>query len=382
MSRIEDRTPPLPGHPVRTDKIARGGPSWRHRISVPLVLTGLLGIAALACALFLPRYLLAWDLGTAKPPADHAAAVNNIRTALLQGVGGLVLLMGAYLTWRQLQLSRHGQATESFAAAIAHLGDTTVDVRMGAIYALERIARSSTADRRAIGEILSAFVATRARDPQRGGRHAHRMTAAPGGSVNLSLRAPDIHAALTVLGRREPVRGQVLRLDRVVLPKADLASARLRDVDLHFSDLTEASFVGADLTRADLTGVRLAGAILADATLYQADLRDAVLTGAIAEGVDLRGTDLSKADLRDANLRGARLDYSDLRAATLSGVVLTGASLKRVVFDESTAWPDGFDPSLIRPTRSRTLPPIRPRTYDEFAVKAATAENAPLTEAE
>lgn len=63
--------------------------------------------------------------------------------------------MGAYLTWRQLQLSRHGQATESFAAAIAHLGDPSVDVRLGGIYALERIARSSTADRRTIGEILT-----------------------------------------------------------------------------------------------------------------------------------------------------------------------------------------------------------------------------------
>ncbi|NUW30961.1 pentapeptide repeat-containing protein [Nonomuraea sp. SMC257] len=241
--------------------------------------------------------------------------MNNIRTTLLPGVGGLVLLIGALLSWRQLQFSRHGQATESFAAAIAHLGDTSVDVRLGGIYALERVARSSEADRRTIGGILSAFVGNRARDPQRGTQDAHRVTTVPGGSVNLSLRAPDIHAALGVLGRREPVRGQVLRLDRVVLPHADLASARLQDVDLHFSDLTEATFIGADLTRADLTGVRLAGANVADAVLYQADLRDAVLTGALAEGIDLRGTDLSKADLRDTNLRGARLDYSDLRGA-------------------------------------------------------------------
>ncbi|MEU4697434.1 pentapeptide repeat-containing protein [Nonomuraea dietziae] len=381
MSRIEDRTPPLPGHPIRTDKIARVGSS-RYRISGPFILIAFLGVAALAGAFFLPRYLLAWDLGTAKPPADYATAVNNIRTALLQGVGGLVLLIGAYLTWRQLQLSRHGQTTESFAAAIAHLGDTSVDVRLGGIYALERIARSSTADRRTIGEILSAFIGNRARDPQRNFKHARQVTTAPGSSVNLSLRAPDIHAAMTVLGRRDPVRGQVLRLDRVVLPKADLASARLRDVDLHFSDLTEASFVGADLTRADLTGVRLAGAILADAILYQADLRDAVLTGAIAEGIDLRGTDLSRAELRNANLRGARLDYSDLRGATLTGAILTGASLKRVVFDETTTWPDCFDAALIRPARPRSLPPVRPRTYDEFAVKAATAEDDPPAEAE
>ncbi|GAA4979985.1 hypothetical protein HD597_011904 [Nonomuraea thailandensis] len=374
MTRIEDRTPPLPRHPVRTDKIARVGASWRHRISAPFILTALLGVAALACAILLPRHLLAWDLGSAQPPADYAAAVNNVRTGLLQGVGGLVLLIGAYLTWRQLQLNRYGQATESFATAIAHLGDPSVDVRLGGIYALERIARSSTADRRTIGEILTAFIGTRTRAPHRTAHDARRTAAASGDPVNLALRAPDIHAALTVLGRRPSVRGQVLALDRVVLPKTNLASARLHDVDLHFSDLTESSLVGIDLTRADLSGVRLAGAILADAVLYQADLRDAVLTGIIAEGADMRATDLSKADLRNANLRGARLDYSDLRGAALSGAVLTDASLKRVVFDESTVWPDGFEPSLIEPARLRSLPPVRPRSYDDFAVRDESAE--------
>ncbi|AWS40203.1 pentapeptide repeat-containing protein [Streptosporangium sp. 'caverna'] len=377
MKRFEDHVPPLPGHPVRTDKIAGARPSVLSRVSGPFTLAALLGLAALAGAVFLPRYLLAWDLGTAKPPADYAAAVNNIRTALLQGVGGLVLLIGAYLTWRQLQLSRHGQATESFSSAIAHLGDSSVDVRLGGIYALERISRSSTTDRRVIGEILAAFIGNRARDPQRDIQHACHATTAPDSAINLSLRAPDIHAALTVLGRRDPVRNQVLRLDRMVLPKANLASARLHDVDLHFSDLAEASLVGTDLTRADLTGVRLAGAILVDAVLYQADLRDAVLTRAIAEGVDLRGTDLTKAELRNANLRGARLDYGDLRGATLTGAVLTGASLKHVVFDETTVWPDGFDFSHLRPVRRRSLSPIRPRTYEEFAVQAAIAENDP-----
>ncbi|MEV1248441.1 pentapeptide repeat-containing protein [Nonomuraea sp. NPDC050022] len=87
----------------------------------------------------------------------------------------------------------------------------------------------------------------------------HAITA-PGNSANLSLRAPDIHAALrpsSAAGTR--FEGQVLHLDCLVLPKANLPSAWRRDADLHFSDLTEATFVGSHLTRADLTGVRLAG---------------------------------------------------------------------------------------------------------------------------
>ncbi|MET7329497.1 pentapeptide repeat-containing protein [Nonomuraea sp. NPDC005650] len=375
MSRFEDRLPRLPGHPVRTDKIPRIRTAWRYRVSVPFVFTALIGLVTLACALFLPRYVLAWDLGTAKPPDDYAAAVNDIRTALLQGVGGLVLLIGAYLTWRQLKLSRHGQATESFAAAITHLGDPSLDVRLGGIYALERISRTSPADRRPISEILSSFVGNRTRDPQRNIGHARQDSTPLGSDVNLSLRAPDVHAALIALGRRDPVRNQVLHLDRLDLPKANLASTRLRDADLHFSNLAKASLIGADLTRVDLSGVRLAGANLIDAVLYQADLRDAVLSGAIAEGVDLRGTDLTRADLRNANLRGARMDYADLRETALTGADLAGASLKRVVFDEKTEWPEGFDTSRIKPTRRRNLPPISPRDYDEFAVPTVAAKN-------
>jgi hypothetical protein len=39
-------------------------------------------------------------------PTELAEARNNVRTTLLQGLGGFVLLVGAYLTWRQTQISR------------------------------------------------------------------------------------------------------------------------------------------------------------------------------------------------------------------------------------------------------------------------------------
>lgn len=42
----------------------------------------------------------------------------------------------------------------SFASAITHLGDPSLDVRLGGIYALERIARTSQTDRQAIEEVL------------------------------------------------------------------------------------------------------------------------------------------------------------------------------------------------------------------------------------
>src|SRR5215204_2392989 len=94
-------------------------------------------------------------------------AQNEVRTTLLQGLAGVVLALGAYFTYRQVMLSRtqvqilqQGQITERFTRAIDQLGHAQLDVRLGGIYALERIVRDSPADRATIGEVLTAFVRT------------------------------------------------------------------------------------------------------------------------------------------------------------------------------------------------------------------------------
>jgi len=106
----------------------------------------------------LPKYLLAWDLDGGPAPTDRAKAVNDIRTTLLQGLGGAALLIGAYFTWRQVQIAREGQLTERFTTAVGQLSNRSVDVRLGGIYALERIAIDSERDRQTTYEVLCAYV--------------------------------------------------------------------------------------------------------------------------------------------------------------------------------------------------------------------------------
>jgi hypothetical protein len=43
-------------------------------------------------------------------------------------------------------LSREGQATDRYTKAIEQLGSDKIDVRIGGIYALERVARDSPRD--------------------------------------------------------------------------------------------------------------------------------------------------------------------------------------------------------------------------------------------
>jgi hypothetical protein len=198
------------------------------------------GLVVLSLLVF-PGYLVQRSLDAAGSPAlgpaERLKAENDARTTLLQGIAGLVLVVGAGATWRQIQINREGQITERFNKAIDHLGEpgiNKIDVRLGGIYALERIANNSKDDRATIAEILTAYV--------RG--HAAWTTSAedadpPDASTvepaDLRVRAPDIQAVLTVLGRRAlppPGKNQPLVLAHTDLRKANLTGAHLEEAYL------------------------------------------------------------------------------------------------------------------------------------------------------
>jgi hypothetical protein len=148
---------------------------WRQRLATPTS-AWLLALAALLVAVvFLPRVLITIDIGRVQvnqmTPTARASAINDIRGALLQVIGGAALITGAYLTWRQLrhsmsdtreqrELERQSHITELFNSAIEHLGSSELQLRLGGIYALDRIGRDSAADRDAIVDILAAYIRT------------------------------------------------------------------------------------------------------------------------------------------------------------------------------------------------------------------------------
>src|SRR5262245_58354446 len=116
-------------------------------------------------------------------------AENNARATLAQIIGGLVLLIGLYLTWRNIRVAEEGKLTERFSEAVELLGSEKRNVRLGGIYALERIARDSQKDHWTVIEVLMAY----AREHSLKKRSEEQVDAP----------ATDIHAALTVIGRRK-----------------------------------------------------------------------------------------------------------------------------------------------------------------------------------
>ena len=153
------------------------------------------------------------------------SAVTTTRAALLAGFVGLGALGTFWLnsrvyriTARTFELTEQGQLTDRYTKAIEQLGDDKLDVRLGGIYALERIAVDSKRDHPTVVEVISAYARERTAPIQRV-RPANRRTAHPRSLRKEVKLGADVEAVLTVLGRLpsrtgvrrgEPDRGPLL----------------------------------------------------------------------------------------------------------------------------------------------------------------------------
>jgi uncharacterized protein YjbI with pentapeptide repeats len=314
--------------------------------------------------------------------AERLRAENDVRATLLQAIAGAILLTGLYFTARTLQintrtleLNREGQITERFTRAIDQLGQPgaeKLDVRLGGIYALERIARTSRDDHGPVMDVLAAFVREQARWQPGNGAIPTRddvQLEPERDQVATGVRPrADVQAAVTVLGRRNQgydESGHVLDLSGVDLRGADLRgahlervalrSAHLEDADLGGAYLTGGSLRAAHLERAILLGVRLEGADLGGARLDGASLRGAWLEGAALGGAHFEAADLADSQLQQAFLGQAHLKGANLSYANLEGAFLPGAHLEQaVLYGAHLAGADFHDAELDEANLRRT----------------------------
>jgi uncharacterized protein YjbI with pentapeptide repeats len=229
-------------------------------------------------------------------------------------------------------LSREGQVTDRYMRAVTLLGDEKLDVPIGGIYALERVARDSAKDYSTVIEVLSAFIREHSQDPhgrrqrpsldnvvlpsnwlgRRVGWRLYRWLIPEGRDQERTPR-PDVQAALTVVGRRDTKRD----IRPINVCGANLSSANLVGANLRNTNLSDTNLRGANLSKADLT----------NALLWDADLRGAVVSFAKLQRAKLGFTHLERANFSSANLRGAELSFAHLSAAILAYADLTGADL-------------------------------------------------------
>ncbi|MEV2225941.1 pentapeptide repeat-containing protein [Nocardia vinacea] len=279
-------------------------------------------------------------------------------------------------TDNQYDLSRQIAVTDRFQKAVDQLTSDKIDIRLGGIYLLERLAKDSPADHSTVFAVLAAFLRT------------HTTTSVCAKPTRSAPVPIDVQAVLTVIGRRDDTRDDRTedeyglrrtfdlrqtcllgaQLDGVSLTAADFTEANLSGTWLNSAKLAGAQFGNANLTGAQLIGAELncvehehggrlrctdfGGANLNDANLTFAYLTDADLTDATLARADLTGVNLLGANLTGANLVGADLTDAQL-TYTIPGAGSLNADLTDIYYDHATRWPDGYTPPKSRPNIER-----------------------------
>ncbi len=399
----------------------------RGKLGMPGLPLWLVAVAAVVWTAILVLLLygvivLIWTMLAEAPPQDEGAAwgfrFHLAQLAAITAVLGAVVafpvtLNRLRLTSEDNETKLQGHITERINRAVENLGATrnvrrhrvssagyprydkdekgkldytkpvfeeltepNLEVRIGAIYALERIAQDSLRDHVQIMEILTAYVRENAKaedaedypepdwkplpdDASDEEKQAHELefqlrfntllfeSKAWKWAETLKCRT-DIQAALTVIGRRSATQieretadtrqsedGYRLDLRATNLQRIDLSNLNFAQADFREAHLEGAVLVEAQLERAYLFKVHLEGAHLFRATLTEVNLGSARLEGAHLGATHLGGAHLTGAHLGGARLTGANLEKASLDRAQFEGASLDGAHLERANLSEA-----------------------------------------------
>jgi uncharacterized protein YjbI with pentapeptide repeats len=306
-------------------------------------------------------------------PFQQWTTLRNVRTAVqAEGgappwllVSGLAAAPSLLLTWwwrtvhkdtdvghkeAEIAAAQRDERFRRFIEACKLLSDNSTSVRLGGIYALERLARDSKGDFPRILELLCAFVRT--------------------GKKRLGQCATDVGTAFSVIARLAEVtreKGGEVEFDdslrhQQTLGK-DLSNASLNGVRTYIPLLPGVNLNGASVMDSAFTGGVLAqakfrGANLSRTTFSATFLRQADFTSSRCVGTEFRASDMTDAVLCGADLTNATFDGCDLNGADMEGAVVVGASFKRAYYDAKTKLPAELDAQSsgmvlgVRPTGS------------------------------
>ena len=324
----------------------------------------------------------------ADPDADLFSRVRVNMVILTAWVGVFFLVWRTRIADKQTQINQESHYTDLFTKAIEQLGATRQDgepaleIRIGAIYALERLAKDSERDYGPIIETLAAYIREHCRNPktfdeeglsgdelnQAQQKWEEVLSALKEEDLgekfdyaryewikpllcNPPADRTDVAAALTVLSRRERNRnwtstgedetqpdftganfqGATLwnKSEGLAREGTNLRLAHLEGADLREANLEGAKLMGAKLSGANLIAAKFKGANLSDAKLVGANFINSKIVNVNLIGADLKGANLMWADVReDTILKVAKLESAKFVGAVFYNVNLEGANLR------------------------------------------------------
>jgi hypothetical protein len=278
----------------------------------------------------------AWILPLLVNPTTSSDELEVLRITLTvgAGAGGIVaLILAVRRQWSTEQTNKANEQdsverriTELYTKAVDQLGSEQAAVRLGGLYALERLAITTPTQQATISNVICAYLRMPYTNPPLSKSEPSEVDRK---EHNRLVQEQEIRqTALDILIRRDSQeRGAFWRTQRIHLQRANLTEAGMHKANLtgaylNDANLTEADLTGANLNRANLTAANLTGTYLNAADMIRADLPGALLIGA-----DLTNANLTMADLNGVNLNGADLSGANLTGADLTGANLTDANL-------------------------------------------------------
>ena len=247
---------------------------------------------------------------------------TTIRNIALVAAGPIALSLAIWrgvVANRQANTAQQGLLNERYQRGAEMLGNEVLSVRLGGIYALQRLAEEWPDQYHIqIMRLFCAFVRLPTRDQS---LESGQAVIEPG--TLLGIRQ-DVEAVIQMIGSRAKLR---ITLERIADFKLDLRGA----------DLPTAQFLGADLSNAMFHNSNLSGANFANTDLTDSFLSYSDLSQAQFHNVTFTRTRLWSANLSDAMLQDADLSKADFHSANLSGTNLLRANLSGASFQDARA---------------------------------------------
>lgn len=322
---------------------------WKYIFEIALSLVGIVDRLEAA----------AWTSG-----AD-AEAIKNLAyaTAVLGGIlaASTTLLFSLLRVWindrnvqaaeRTTKATEEGLITDRINTAVAGLGaektvktkykketvehtEPNLEVRTGALFALQRIMEDSDRDRPQIIQIISAYIRNNAGYARELPKGDHTDPSVWSEFAALRPRA-DIDIALKIL-EKLPDDAPPDDPRRPDLQAADLRGLNLAGRNLSHMILNNAQMQGAFLFEAHMQGTDLVSANIQGAIFLHTQMQKANLTFSKMQGADLDGAQMQGANLLYATMQGADLSHAGVQGANLLYAQMQGAVFEFVQFDAQT----------------------------------------------
>ena len=265
----------------------------------------------------LSQNYLAVQQDSARSTKEKFDTSNEVSKSFVSGVGTIATISGGLFVFWNVRLTQTRLITERFSKAVEQLANDKLEIRLGGIYSLERLAQDSSNDRRTIMEVLTSFVREKSPVKVKEKKYGFVEEALaklnnPAKPKSSSSEIPtDVQAVLDVIRRRHK--------QFQLFPSEGL--------DLSLTNLNQAM-----LFRVNLRGTSMYMCDLEDAYLYRSSFRECLFSESNLKGANLakgdyEDTDFSGASLENANLSLSKFVNTNFEEATLKNASMFGCSL-------------------------------------------------------